>query len=571
MQKKNLFFRLTEFVGQTIKRHLGFTIGLFIFNYLSIAWTLWTTGQLTVMVIDAIFLFAAVCLCTILLTAIPIRTIRKILFNLLFYISALLCLMELFSIYNYNAVMGAGIITALLETNSNEADEFFKMYVGWSWIAAILLFLAAAVTLKKNLFLNKSLRQENHLSNRIIRYAAPLMLLAGIIAGTTLLSNYKSFILSDSLDIPAIRVYAAAQMAVRNMKSYQDLDKEMAATDDITQNNSTIPNIVFILGEATNRNHMHLYGYHLDNTPNLDRLKQKGEIAVFNDCISPHSTTVSVLRVLFTFCDYESDQPWYTYNNLIDVMNDAGYKTHWLSNQESSGIWGNVALLFANRSTVHEFTSMRESHEDFGTLDEALFPLLDSARQNAAAKNFYVLHLMGGHSLYYKRFPYAFSKFTQNDIIRNVTDDKKIVLAQYANAIYYNDYIVSGIIDRFRDSNTIVIYLPDHGETVYDDGSNFAGHVEENPNHYMLEVPMIIWASEQFKQMYPQKWSAINAAVNRPYMTDDMIHTVLDIADIKTTEYDPAKSVINPAFDASRPRMVQGRNYDTDIRFEPAH
>jgi heptose-I-phosphate ethanolaminephosphotransferase len=71
--------------------------------------------------------------------------------------------------------------------------------------------------------------------------------------------------------------------------------------------------------------------------------------------------------------------------------------------------------------------------------------------------------------------------------------------------------------------------------------------------------------------MYPQKWSAINAAVNRPYMTDDMIHTVLDIADIKTTEYDPAKSVINPAFDASRPRMVQGRNYDTDIRFEPAH
>lgn len=555
-----------KFIHQTIKKRAGFIIGLFIFNFLSIAWSLWNISQYNVMIIDAVFLFAAILLCTILLELIPCRIIRNGFFALIFYLSSILCLMEIFSIYNYHAVVGAGIVTAVLETNSQEAGEFFKMYVGWNWILYIFIFFAVTYILKENLFPRKITLKDFRYKN----YTLALTLIMGAAAGLALIFSYKPFILNNSLDIPALRVYAAAQTAVSNIETYKDLDKEMASTDDIVQNNSTIPNIVFVLGEATNRNHMHLYGYDLPNTPNLDELAGKNDLAVFTDCISPHSTTVAVLRDLFTFCDNESDQPWYKYNNLIDVMNSAGYKTHWLSNQESSGIWGNVALLFAKRSAVHEFTSMRESHEDYGTLDEDLFPMLDNAMQHPAEKNFYVLHLMGGHSLYYMRFPYIFSKFSQDDITRDVSDDKKVVLAQYANALYYNDYIVSGIIDKFKNLNAIVIYLPDHGETVYDDNSNFSGHVEENPNHYMLEVPMVMWASDKFKETYPQKWAAINAAVNRPYMTDDMIHTILDIADIKTTEYDPARSIINQDFNAARPRIVQGRNYDTDIRFEPA-
>jgi len=82
----------------------------------------------------------------------------------------------------------------------------------------------------------------------------------------------------------------------------------------------------------------------------------------------------------------------------------------------------------------------------------------------------------------------------------------------------------------------------------------------------MLEIPMIIWASDKFKEKYPEKWQRIQAAVNRPYMTDDMIYTVLDLADIKTPEFNPAKSIVNPGFDATRKRMNQGRDYDTQIK-----
>lgn len=566
---KKYLLRGVALARQTVEKNMGFILILFILNYFTIFWSnyhMYQFSQLPVVLLDGVFLFVGIVVYTILLGWIPVRGLRRGLFYLSFILCAVLGIMEIFSIYNYKALVGAGIITALLQTNVHEAREFLEMYVGWKGAAGVLSLAVVLFVLRRYLFAGKLPFIRKRWQVRLLF----LLVLAGAGAGGMIWHSYHSFVVNDSLDIPALRVYSAAQTAMQNIGAYEDLDEQMEASVELTENKSDIPQVVFILGEATNRNRLHLYGYELENTPNLDELKKKQEIAVFTDCISPHAITVASLRELFTFHDAESDQEWYRYNNLIDVMKTAGYKTHWLSNQESSGIWGNVALLFAKRSQVHEFTRMRESHEDVGAYDEELFPLADRAIAQAGVKNFYVFHLMGGHSLYYMRFPYVFSKFSKDDIHQDISEEKRTEIAQYANAIYYNDYIVSGIIDKFRDTDALVIYLPDHGETIYDDGSNFAGHVEENPNHYTLEVPMVIWASEKFKTRYPEKWAAIRAAVDRPYMTDDMIHTILDLADIRTPEFNPAKSLVNPAFDAARVRMVQGKDYDTEIRGIPA-
>ena len=79
-----------------------------------------------------------------------------------------------------------------------------------------------------------------------------------------------------------------------------------------------------------------------------------------------------------------------------------------------------------------------------------------------------------------------------------------------------------------------------------------------------LEVPFLIWTSPKFRQAYPELEARIASSVNRPYMTDDMIHTLLDITGIETPEYDPAKSVINPKFDSSRIRISSGKLYDKE-------
>jgi len=558
--KKTQILRLSSHLQQIFEHNFLFIFAIFLTNYITVSWSLLHNGQFEVSFIYGFTIFLGSVLLTFLLSLIRHRHFRQLIKAILLTGSLVFFFLECFAIYNYNTLIGTGIINAILESNPREANEFLKMYIGIKGLF-LLVFVIALFWSAKKYRLLKRLRLSRKRQTRLILLA----LGCSIIASIRLVTAYEPLFFAETLDLPALRVYMAAQTARRNIEAYQELENKVSADIDLKENNSQIPNVVFILGESTNRGYMHLYGYNLPNTPNLDELDAKKEIAVFHDVISPHSTTIASLKVLFTFCDYESPNEWYDYHNLIDVMQAAGYKTHWLSNQESFGIWGNVAELFAKRSNVHEFTRMRDSREDFGSLDEELFPMIDKAKQQSAAKNFYVLHLMGGHGAYYSRYPYSFAKFGPQDITRNVSDEKKLVLAQYANALYYNDYIVSSIFDKFRDSESLVIYLPDHGETVYDD-SELAGHVEENPNRYMLEVPLIIWASDSFKAKHPEKWAAIQAAVNRPYMTDDIIHTILDLTDIKTMEYDPAKSIVNRAFDAERPRMNQGRNYDTEIR-----
>lgn len=488
------------------------------------------------------------------LKQVALRTFLLVVFFVPFSIEAVV-------VYNYEALIGVGVVSSLLETNLQEAGEFVATYMGLQELIILLILLSGGIWL----WLNKPW-QEISFDDTGKRVLASLFYVLTIIYSIVLFSLHQNVFWEPVF--PMQRLVMSLATAVDNIRAYHELADNVDTNVQLTRNDGTIKNVVFILGESTNRNHMHLYGYYLPNTPNLDDMASRGEISVFRDVVSPHSTTIAVLSKMLTFCNNESDKPWYEYDNLIDVMNAAGYKTFWLSNQESSGVWGNVAQLYAAHSNVSHFTRLRDSHEDLGLEDGALFPLVDEAIANRDdKKNFFVVHLMGGHIQYYNRFPYIFTKFTKDDItVEGLTDDQKTIISQYDDALYYNDYIVSGIIDKFRNTNedSIVIYLPDHGEAVYDEG--IMGHIEENPSRHMIEVPLIIWASDKFKELHPEKWAEIQQAVNRPYMTDDMIHTVLDIVDVYTPDYDPTRSIVNPDFNSSRQRIFDDKDYDLEIK-----
>lgn len=471
---------------------------------------------------------------------------------------------ETVTMWKYKALIGTGIINSLLETNLSEAKEFLLAVVGPYEIIISITLVILGTTIYR--YGKRKQWSVPVFLKKIITAVIAVWTCCSVYFVADLAINYNEFLLEEPI-IPAQRITNSASVAYKNMLAYHELSKNINSHVELTENNSSIPNIVFILGEATNRNHMHLYGYYLPTTPHLDELNARGDLAVFTDVVSPHSTTIAVLSKLFTFANYESNLPWYKYNNLIDIMNSAGYKTFWLSNQESSGIWGNVAQVYASHSSYHKFTRIRDSREDYGVEDGALFPLVDEARNIAGPqKNFYVIHLMGGHIAYYNRYPYAFTKFSADDIKANLDPDQKKVVAQYDNAIYYNDYVVTTIMEKFKDTNTLVIYVPDHSEAVFDEGSDVNGHLEENATHNMIEIPVIMWGSPKFRATYPELWQKILDARHRPYMTDDMIHTVMDIAGVKTKDFDPARSLINSQFNTHRPRIFNNMDYDLEIK-----
>lgn len=505
-------------------------------------------------------LFVAVMLITRLINCIDSDWKRTALKGTLLFVTVPVGILELFVVYNYDAILGAGVVGALLETNLNESGEFLRMYIGFREIIYLTTLLALVYLFHRR----KLWRRVPWSGHAAVRLTVVFLLVAAVYTGR-MFTEYNELFFQPVL--PVHRFVLAMDIALENMLAYNELRREAVTDIKLTRNDSRIQNIVFILGESTNRNHMSLYGYYLPNTPKLEELQEKGEIAVYTDIVSPHSNTIPVLQKLFTFSHNESDEPWYKYNNLIDIMNAAGYKTYWLSNQESSGIWGNVAQYYGERSSVHRYTRLRESREDEGILDEELFPLIDDAVADMGdGKSFIVIHLMGGHGLYYNRYPYSYHKFTASDITLNVSEANKRIVAEYDNALYYNDFIVTEIINKFRDREALVIYLPDHAEAVYDEGVGFAGHIEENANRHMIEVPLIFWASEKFLDKYSEKWAQIVSSTERPYMTDDMIHTVLDLADVETEDYEPNRSIVNEDFDSRRVRMFDGADYDREIK-----
>ncbi len=498
--------------------------------------------------------FAAFCIVQI-IELLHFALLKKAVKFLLLLSCGAVFLVESFTLYTYDALLGAGILNSIVETNSHEAAEFVVSHAGADEIAilpvAALLFWYLG---KKILAYSRRAG-----SGRFLLYSLALGA-----AGTIELGTVHWSVLENGY-FPMQRVAHAAGATVKNIRAYRELAAHLERNIVLTKNDGRIKNVVLVIGESCNRNHMELYGYYLPNTPRLSALDRQKKIFTFRDVISPHSTTVAVLSKLLTFCDYESDKEWYEYNNLVDVLNAAGYKTFWLSNQESSGIWGSVGQMLAQRSGEHAFTRIRDSCEDLGALDEELFPLIDRARTECGEKNFFVVHLMGQHDLYVKRYPYAFHKFTEDDIRLDLTPRGKLSVAQYDNSIYYNDFIVSEIIDKFKDDEALLIYISDHGEAVYD-GTDFNGHVEENPNRHMIEVPCIFWVSDKLREAYPEKVFQIAKAVDRPYMSDDMIHTLLDLMDIHTKEYQMQKSVVNDCFDASRKRIFNELDYDREIK-----
>ena len=475
--------------------------------------------------------------------------LKKCLKYFILSISMILSLMELFIISKYYTFTTAGIISVIIGTNLHETIEFITMYFSWSYLIFIIALALCIYVLN---YISKKVKLNNKLVILFLPYFCLYSLFYAIIPGKNL---------TECLTFT--RLMAPVEQAVEDAIAFREIYTNMQNNVQILDKGRDIPNIVFILGESTSKGHMSLYGYPLETTPKMDKMAQNNELYVFKDVISSHAYTIGSLREVFTFHNYEATNKWYECNNLFDIMKKAGYKTYWLSNQETSGQWANVALAYANRCDYKKFTGIRQSYEKSYRADGELLPLLYEAMNNNSEKNFYVLHLMGCHGEYENRYTPDFAKFSDVDETKGIikTQEAKTKRAQYDNAILYNDTIVTQVMEAFKDKDAIVIYMPDHGEEVYD-LKNFNGHSDDNPTKSMLEIPFIIYTTEKFKQKYPIVDAQIKDSVDKKYMTDDLIHTILDITGIKTPEFQETRSIINPYYNQERKRIFLDKDYD---------
>lgn len=471
--------------------------------------------------------------------------IRKIILKIFIGVSLLFFSLDFILLKTFKTIINNTTIQILLETNKNESIEFIEQYINFYNII-MLIFIICIICIIL------SLKCKIKIKSKKILMIVLILLLVQFLRVKKVLKVF-----------PEYRLYTGISFALENEKIYKDLINKLENNVVILENKSQIKNIVLIIGESTRKKNMGLYGYNLDTTPNLNKIKQAGNLFVYNDVISPHAQTISSLKKILTFKNNTNSKEWYQYNNLIDVMKKSDYNTFWLSNQESSGIFANVAVAFGSRSDTLVFNRLRASgDEESDAYDEEI---VEKSKKiiNEKNKNFIIFHLLGTHSSYRNRYPKKFEEFKLDNyrFVKDTLNKRQIeILSFYDNAVLYNDYVVSNIINEFKDTDSIVIYFSDHAEELYDRG-DFYGHGEDNLSKYTVEIPFMIYVSDKFKEKHPKKVEQIKNAINRPYMTDDVIHTILDLSDIKTTEFDETKSVINDKFE-NKERIIGGKSYE---------
>jgi len=539
------------------------------------------------------FAASAICGVTILffaLYALSFYSARlyKILAFALLAINVIFAIAQIFLIFSLELTYSHGTLDALVQTTPKEAFEFAHAFLNFKLIAAFLALLIFVITALR---LRVSERVRMKLC-RAIKLAFLLSLLVFIAHAA-----FKSYVAKSSkmrasiiIALNKIPIYNFAFVTKdyfgADFKSVRELQagyQSIYASHSHKTAPNRISNVVFIIGESLQRNFMSLYGYYLPTTPNFQALERSGNLIAFSDVVSPGAKTNDVLKYVLNFGNYESEKqrPWSANLDIVNLARLANYETFWISNQERYGQWAVASGASAQMTDHSDFTNQIPVYKYAYSLDEVMLPSIknfksgakrsplarkdesSAAEVNGTQKKdkFFILHLMGSHPSYEFRYPKSFAKFSAADISREPLDEgQKKELAHYLNTVAYNDFIVNEIYKIFASDNTLIVYFSDHAQSLY----QYRGKlIHGGINRFTLEIPLIFMASDKFKEQNADLWARIAAAKDRPFLNDDLIHAIAEILEMTDLpEYDPARSVINADFNASRPRIIEGVDYD---------
>ena len=494
-------------------------------------------------------------------------------------LTALVFIYSFISVYVYKT-FGiqniASTLTLVLQTNSSEASEFLKTYIGDSRFIYTAIFYLVIGSISIALFIFKPcyikvLRwiRQNGLLIILVIYALPLT----IHKTSTFLYKEPRFFagVNPLFDVQENQVYKDA-LAIMSMERFNvdiDFDKMVYDTriDSIT-NDTT--NVVLIIGESFNRHHSSLYGYSLNTNPKIAQLNPY----VFTNVIAPVNVTVKAFKYLLSM-EESNNKELMNSQLLCPLMKDAGYNVTFYSNQiiKSPDVqyWDLILdMLFSNpviEKASFDHRNSKKFKEDGAFVDHFFGEVTEM--ENANGKNFTVIHLMGNHTNYSDRFPSTESIFKPTDIQRSeLSPSEKQLVANYDNAILYNDKQIERIVDYYSNKDAIIIYLSDHGDEA-NDYRIHTGRIHTFDNlptaalHCQLDVPFMIFATEKYKENHPEIIAKIEQSLDKPFMTDWLPYLILHLGGVHTGWNNPKKCLISPEYDTSRKRILDnGINYD---------
>lgn len=483
----------------------------------------------------------------------------KVLVVVLLVLFSLLYLFEGVTLVQNNLFYAYAVISSLVATNAQESNEFlatlnYDKLLLWVLLPYILISAIAYIAQQREL------KSANKYPLRWVYTIAVVLLL---MIPTQLILAYRHT--HSAIPRVQIKAYKSTSLdrLVHNTLCYlEDVKKQEELASQFkrisvgeVREEPVFPqdlNVVLVMGESLNRNYMHCYGYPLGTTPHIDSLIGKKEMIAYDDALSPfHNTALSVPSIM-SFSTLDGSKDWYDMPLLTHIMQEVGYKTEWLSNQENLGQYAHAVNIIANQADIQKYTTQYKAYGETNVLDEHLLPLIDTTALNQG-KRFRVIHLMGNHISYKNRFPESYAKYTADDIPQKLDKRDKEQVAHYVNSVYYNDYIISEIIRRHEASNTLLVYISDHGQAMYNDTKHpdASGHLL---SRHAMEVPLLVYLSPSLKAQMPSLYDDLAKCRKHRIQLDLLPYAITALLGIQH-QYSKAKyNFFSTEYDNTRPR-----------------
>lgn len=490
------------------------------------------------------------------------------------YIPALVTSLTYVYYQSIDSVFTSDDIVAISQSNLEEIYDFFSHYIfNLGSLTTILVvsiwYIFSALILTKLCLLKNKSRAKYHLKAIVVGSFALIFLV-----GATILN----------VEARPLKQY---RLMVKNLQSSintfeqiaKDLEKSSTHAATKAQKGELY---VLVIGESLSRESMGIYNKSVDNTPFLEQLLQQKRTFVYQNAYSSFVNTVPSITASFSQGNLTTGLTFPYGENLISMAKKAGIKVHWISNQVKNGKSDTPIGAISSLANSSYFTTNYLFDGSYGSQkpDLVLIPKLKECFESLDPNenNLVIVHIMGSHSPYYNRFDDDFKRInlhnsSQIGMLTNQERFDASILGNsdyedYLTSISYNDLFLSELYKLFKDRKDYqaMLYYSDHGEQII--YSSYADALKADPdspagrhnvaqfNFAMTRIPLIINLSEQYKQKYPNSFSALSKHQNSIFTNDNLYDLLLDLMQVQSNSINYTLSPANDSYNRGKAQDV---------------
>lgn len=279
--------------------------------------------------------------------------------------------------------------------------------------------------------------------------------------------------------------------------------------------------IILVIGESVRADHIGLNGYHRNTTP---QLAKQAHLHSLSQMYSYGASTYISLEGILAGLMKQGERADKT--SFVSILKKHGFHTSFYAENTDD---------FTNSRLYYELVG--KSMDKRATLRMPIARVADTIvhdiQQNTNPNKFILVENGTGHYPYITESKYSTFQPCKIDwlSVDDIANREEKLPNDYDNCILALDDFLSRLIEGIKDSNAVLLYCSDHGQSLGEGGQFMHG---DNKNVIMRHVASFIWFSDTYIQQNPELARQIAAVKDKPLIHGQIYATMLRLSGIES-------------------------------------